>query len=430
MLRSTYLLGMLATLMALPATSLAQNATASHEDAPHCATRRCSAEDLLLDRLAHDGLPAAIQALDSIAAVDSEVRRLGHNYSHALGLAAYTTPEEVAEVFSQCTAIFQSGCYHGVIQSYFEEYSRVHGDHLDAGMVNALCADQRADSTQQWILFQCVHGLGHGLMMVYDNHLPTSLEGCDLLWSAWEREVCYGAVFMENVVLATTPHHAFGRPEDAEGGGHDHGGGAVGAGEEHAGHDMAPTTVARSDFPGLDRARPLYPCDALPDRYAHACYQMQTSAILHFNGRNIADAGRVCLTAPDPHRATCIQSLGRDVSALTVQDHPRALRMCATVPAGYEQFCHLGYAKNLVDQTSNPQDGFAFCGLLTDPASKRACYTGIGEQLWVLYTDTDRRAQVCGSIDPDYVSACLSGAGLAGSNRGSQAFRAQPARRG
>src|SRR5690606_38740130 len=147
--------------------------------------------------------------------------------------------------------------------------------------------------------------------------------------------------------------------EDGVAAGHDHGGG-----DNHAEHGMPTTTVARPDFPGLDRERPLYPCTALPDRYAQSCYQMQTSAILHFNGRNIADAGRICLTAPAPYRSTCIQSLGRDISALTVQDHARALRMCASVPAGYEQFCHLGYAKNLVDQTSNPHDGFEFCGLL------------------------------------------------------------------
>lgn len=425
MLRSKYLLCLLVGAFVLPADASAQVSARPHDDAPHCASRRCSPEDLLLDRLAHAGLPAAIEALDSIASVNSEVRRLGHNYAHALGLAAYTTPEEVGEVFSQCTPIFQSGCYHGVIQSYFEEHARVHGDHLDAGMVNALCDEQRSDPSQQWILFQCVHGLGHGLMMVYDNHLPSSLDGCDLLASSWEREVCYGAVFMENVVLATTPHHAFGRPDDPGAAGHDHGGA-----DEHAGHGMpAMGAAARPEFPGLDPARPLYPCNVLDDRYAQSCYQMQTSAILHFNGRDIAAAGRTCLTAPEAYRGTCIQSLGRDVSALTVQDHRRALRMCATVPAGYEQFCHLGYAKNLVDQTSNPQDGFEFCGLLTSADSKRACYTGIGEQLWVLYSDTNRRAQVCNSVEADYVSACLTGAGLVASSGRAQAINAEPAGR-
>ncbi len=382
-----------------------------------CEGRSCSAEELLLDRLEQQGLPAAIEALDSLAAVDSEVRRLGHNYAHALGLAAFTTPDEVGEIFSQCTEIFQSGCYHGVIQSYFEEYSRSHGDHLDAGALDSLCADQRSDESQQWILFQCVHGLGHGLMMVFGNHLPSSLEGCDLLSSVWEREVCYGAVFMENVVLETTPHHAVGRPADSASGGHAHG-----ADNDHAGHAMT-TAVEREPFPGLDRRRPLYPCTDLPERYAESCYQMQTSAILHFNGRNVAAAGRACLTAPEAYRATCIQSLGRDVSALTVQDHSRALRMCRSVPAGYEPFCHLGYAKNLVDQTSNPRDGFDFCRLLTIAESKQACYTGIGEQLWVLYTDADRRAEVCrGGVEQGYIEACLTGAGLQTSRSGGRAM--------
>lgn len=420
--RRTPFLVLLLTVLAAPAPAHAQVAARDHADAPHCASRRCNPEELLLDRLAHQGLPAAIQALDSLASVNSEVRRLGHNYAHALGLAAYTTPDEVGTVFSQCTAIFQSGCYHGVIQSYFEEYARVHGEHLDTGMLEALCQEQRADPTQKWVLFQCVHGVGHGLMMVYGNHLPSSLEGCDLLSSSWEREVCYGAVFMENVVLATTPHHAFGRPDESSAEAHDHGS------DEHAGHTM-PAVAARPDFPGLDPNRPLYPCDVLPERYAHACYQMQTSAILHFNGRNIANAGQVCMTAPEAYRSTCIQSLGRDVSALTVQDHQRALQMCRAVPQGYEQYCQLGYAKNLVDQTSNPQDGFAFCGLLTSAEAKNACYSGIGEQLWVLYTDTTRRAQVCESVEAGYVASCLQGAGLGSPGRRAQALlRPEPAR--
>lgn len=389
----------------LPAPLQAQGGGHSHGAQVRCPDRSCSPEDLLLDRLELSGLPAAIEALDSLAAVDSEVRRLGHNYAHALGLAAFTTPDEVGEVFSQCTEIFQSGCYHGVIQSYFENYSSVHGDHLEAGALDALCADQRSDPSQQWLLFQCVHGLGHGLMMVYGNHLPSSLEGCDLLSAPWEREVCYGAVFMENVVLVTTPQDAFGRPEEASGSAE-----TMAVADEHAGHAMA--MADRPEFPGIDRDRPLYPCTDLPDRYAQACYQMQTSAILHFNGRDIAETGRVCMTAPEVFRSTCIQSLGRDVSALTVQDNSKALRMCGAVPDGYEAFCHLGYAKNLVDQTADPQDGFEFCALLTAPESKRTCYTGIGEELWVLHTDITSRAQICQGIEAAYVDACLFGAGV------------------
>lgn len=377
---------------------------------PQCEARpknrRCGADEYLIDRLALEGLAVAMEALDSIATVDPEVRRLGHNYAHAIGLAAFTTAEEVGKIFGDCTPAFQSGCYHGVIQSYFSEHSRENGEALDPALVQALCEEQRSHTSQQWLLFQCVHGLGHGLMMTVDNHLPTALGGCDLLTDAWEREVCYGAVFMENIVSSTAPHHAVGRPEtthDAEGGS---------AAHDHGDHSPPTSATMREEFPPLDPERPLYPCTALEDRYTHACYQMQTSAVLHFNGRDIKDAARVCRTAPELFISTCFQSLGRDISALTVQDHRRALRLCAEVPSDFEPFCHLGYAKNVVDQTSDPADGVAFCRLLTAPASKRACYVGIGEQLWVLHTERVARLAICESVEPGYVAACRYGAAV------------------
>ena len=54
-----------------------------------------------------------------------------------------------------------------------------------------------------WASFDTVTNRPYIYLMVFDNHLPSSLEGCDLLSAPWEREVCYSAVFMENIVQAT-----------------------------------------------------------------------------------------------------------------------------------------------------------------------------------------------------------------------------------
>src|SRR5690606_18504009 len=113
-------------------------------------------------------------------------------------------------------------------------------------------------------------------------------------------------------------------------------------------HGATPAVMpAREPFPPLKRDDPLYPCNVLDDRYLVSCYQMQTSAVLHFNGSDVAGAARVCANADPRFRTTCFQSLGRDVSSITLQDHPRAIRLCATSPAEFEPWCHLGYAKNL-----------------------------------------------------------------------------------
>lgn len=363
----------------------------------------CTVEEFLLSRLDRFGVRDAMAALDSLAQEDQEIRRDAHAYAHAIGLAAFTTPEEVGEVFATCTPAYQSGCYHGVIQSYFVDHAAAHGDHLDEATVDGLCEAQRGDQDDQWLLFQCAHGMGHGLLMLSGHHLPSALELCDLVSDPWERESCYGGAFMENIVHVTMPHHGTGRPPAAPTSSQEHG--------DHAA--MAQTVAERSDFPPLKKEDPFYPCTVLEDRYLPACYQMQTSAVLYFNGQNLEATARLCGTVPEAVRPTCFQSLGRDISSITLQDHQRAMRLCAIAPDDYEPWCHIGYAKNLVDVTADADDGFEYCRLLPAGESKRTCYVAIGEQIWVLTDSNERRIEMCRSAEDGFVAACRIGAGVA-----------------
>lgn len=365
----------------------------------------CTVDQYLLEILEREGVGTAMAELDRLVAIDPDIRRDAHGYAHSIGIAAYTGQEDVGTVFSSCTPAHQSGCYHGVIQAYFVQHTRDHPERLDSEMVNDLCREQRSDPGERWLLFQCAHGMGHGLTMLAGHHLPTALEGCDLVMDPWEREACYGGVFMENIVDATVPHHTVGRPQahqpEAGGGAH--------TGDVHHAHSPA---VAPADFPPLKREDPLYPCSALEERFLVACYQMQTSAILHFNGYNIASAAVTCAAAPEAYRIVCFQSLGRDISAQTGQDHEAAIRLCAGVPHEYAPACHFGYSKNLVDLTADPADGLAYCRLLDPGEEKRVCYIAIGEQIWVLGDDPGWRERSCAAAESDYIEECRLGAGL------------------
>jgi hypothetical protein len=376
----------------------------------------CSVESYLLGILATRGVSVAMASLDSLAAKDEEIRRDGHQYAHAIGINAFDGNEPVGPVFSRCTPAYQSGCYHGVIQSYFTHHIQMHGGQIDVATINALCEDQRGGD--HWLLFQCAHGMGHGTYMIAGNQLPGALEGCDLLVDDWERESCYGGVFMENIVAETVPHHSVGRPDLESATAHDDhtGHGAADQGDPHADHHAVPTLVGVADrepFPALKRDEPLYPCSVLEDRYLTSCYQMQTSAILWFNGSDVPGAARACSQAPEDFRVICFQSLGRDVSSITMQDNRRAITLCNSAPVEYRPWCHMGYAKNLVDVTADPNDGFAYCRLLPAGESKRICNVAIGEQIWVLADDPARREQMCLSAEPDFRDACRIGAGIA-----------------
>ena len=87
-----------------------------------------------------EGARPALDLLDRIAALDPRVRRDGHRYAHGIGIAALSSPDRVSAVFASCTPGWQSGCYHGVIQSYFLPPPQLAAAELGTASVDALNA--------------------------------------------------------------------------------------------------------------------------------------------------------------------------------------------------------------------------------------------------------------------------------------------------
>ena len=356
-------------------------------------------EEVILSRLDQEGVYEAIRALEAIGSWDPEVERSGHMYVHAIGITAYQNNPNWSETFGQCTELYQSGCYHGVIQARFMEMGEV-----TAADVNDLCEMYKADPADRFVLFQCLHGMGHGLTMLYGHDLPVALGGCDLLSASWDRQSCYGGAFMENIMNATAPHHMVDDMMVEAGDAGNAGGTPMEA--EPAG--MAEHT--ESEWAGLDTEDPLYPCSVMEERYVRECYVMQTSAILWLNGWDISEAADTCLTAPEHMRQTCIQSLGRDIAGHVVGDHALGLQECSKAEADLRPWCYVGFVKNLIDVSARTDGAFAFCPRLDDRAARLRCYEAIGEELYVLRATGEERAAECKVVSDGAQQACLFGA--------------------
>lgn len=392
-------------------------------------------EDRLLARLDGAGVRPALDMLSQVAAGDEDVERDAHVYTHAIGIESYHPAQPVGEQFAECTELFQSGCYHGVIQAYFMSKGSV-----DRETVRELCESFKQPGADRFLLFQCLHGMGHGLDMIYDHHLPRALQDCDLLDSSWDRESCYGGAFMENVVAATNPHHAATRLAAEHGhagaasagaeGPHEAAAMAAGAGDEHAGADeradeqtggehaagrarQRVMTFAVDDLEPFEPLRsddPQYPCSILDARYLTACYMMQTSVMLWFNGNDVGEAAASCAGAPENWRKTCFQSLGRDVSSRTLQDPDKSLHECGKAPEAYREWCYVGLVKNFVDLTATFDDGFAFCRRLEEPYKPR-CYEAMGEEIGILRATEDEKRKECSVSESfELEQRCLYGA--------------------
>jgi hypothetical protein len=351
----------------------------------------------------------------------------GHGLTHMVGIRGYRGRGHGAASRSRRAPPFhQSGCYHGVIQAYFNELRQAHGPAaMTAERLDAVCAPYRGPDGDQWQRFQCLHGMGHGVMLVHDNHLPRALGACDLLSDSWEREVCYGGAFMENVMGVIAPHHA----HVAEGvaGGHPcrTRRTARRSGGSGRGPPSTPTTTrprgprgthgahaVDAEFAAIDPTDLHYPCSALDDRYQVACYDMQTATMLHLLDRDIAATAAACREAPDSLlRAVCHRSLGRDINAITGGAHARSAELCALAAPEDRSACHTGVVKNVIDVTANVSTGLAYCALVPEGDESQACYRAMGEQSAILMADPADRQRFCGALEGRHRTVCLEGAG-------------------
>ena len=142
-----------------------------------------------------EGPQKALQALgeddQSIPAVHSDCHQISHWVGHG-GLAHYHN--DAAQALSHGAMTCNSGYYHGVLQSAFAG--------LPKGAVEVkarkLCTTP-AVNTDDFLLYQCVHGLGHGLMIYSGDDLPWSLRTCHTLQTDFDRVSCTGGAFMQNL---------------------------------------------------------------------------------------------------------------------------------------------------------------------------------------------------------------------------------------
>ena len=342
----------------------------------------------ILDSLAARGeVRVAMGTLARLGSLDEDVKRDGHVFAHGIGITAGKRGGDVAKTFAMCDESNQSGCYHGVIQAYFDAAKSI-----GPKEVNDLCNAFRGPTADRWLLFQCVHGEGHGLTMIHGHDLPKALAGCDQLLDSWDRRSCYGGAFMENIVNVTNPHH----PARELGSKH----------ENMEGMDHR----AQSKFKAMDPADPLYPCSIMAEQYLESCYEMQTSVMLHLNHGDMRAAAKTCDTAPAKMRYVCYQSLGRDISSYSLQDHEKAIEMCSLGTPKYQPWCYVGLVKNFIDLNARANDGVAFCRRLRGEPNKVKCYEAVGEEIGTLRNDSEGRRALCEPSEPAFLDACLFGA--------------------
>jgi hypothetical protein len=222
------------------------------------------------------GVEAAFAELQGEMATNNFISSHCHQISHVIGRVAADIYGDIPNTYSHGNSFCGSGYYHGALETIV---AKIGPDRIFEE-IDSLCADLGEHPEHSLFHYNCAHGLGHGFMGIQENDIFDSLETCDALSDSWERERCYGGVFMENVITKDEREHP-------------------------------------SKY--LKAASPLYPCDAIESRYKNECYQRQTSYALQTQGNDFVRVFDLCRRVEDGFSSPCYQGLGWDASVQSLK---------------------------------------------------------------------------------------------------------------
>lgn len=264
---------------------------------------------------------------------DSFVASECHPIMHTIGRAASKKYASVSEAYRYGDSYCWSGYYHGILEGVV---SRIGLANLPV-MLDTVCADLPGKAIYNFDYFNCVHGLGHGIMGLLDDEIFQSLKMCDNLKGWWEQQSCYSGVFMENIItnqnVADPDHHSiYLKPQE-----------------------------------------PLYPCTAVEAKYKDQCYLGQTSYALQVNSYNFNPVVELCATVEQPFRSICFQSIGRDAANQAGHNSDITKNTCAkATDANDFTNCVIGAVKEIISYYHGIKEAQGFCAILDD-VNKDVC---------------------------------------------------------
>lgn len=293
-----------------------------------------------------------------------------HQQAHKLGRLSYQIFG--VKAFQKMDTTCHSGMIHGAMEAFLKEKGTTN---LSAN-IKSLC--DKADSA--FGHFECLHGVGHGVLAYSDYKMPWALSTCKTLADNFSQSSCFGGVFMENIIVSE-------------------GNGVVAAHQ---------TKWVSDD--------PFFPCNGVDQNIdvQTQCFMMQTSRMLDMYGYDFKKVAATCNLAPQNIRSICFQSMGRDASGQTLRNPLKTNDICKLAPTDYYRDCLKGALYVFVDfwgasLTSQPQE---LCKAV-ESKDKDYCYSLFGVRLPEIFGgDVQKIRKICGYSEIEYQLSCLHASGL------------------
>lgn len=289
-----------------------------------------------------------------------------HQQAHEIGRVGYDIEGE--DSFRHCSASCHSGCYHGAMESFLNK----NGTTNIAENIKRICEKFETSFGN----FECLHGVGHGVLAYLNYDLPEAIKECKNLGDPFSISACYGGLFMENILT----------------------GQGLGASE----NDHQTSWLKKDD--------PYFPCNDLGDDYdvQYQCYQMQTSWMLTITNYDFKKIADYCLKAPATMIPVCIKSYGRDAAGNSLRDPEKIMSLCKNISPGKRRDCVIGAVNVIIDFWGHDlkDQASVLCKLSED--DKAFCYDNLIGRLTGLFNKKTEILAVCDTMEISYANKCHS----------------------
>jgi mono/diheme cytochrome c family protein len=311
-----------------------------------------------------DGPRRGLAVLQQRMASDSAVAASCHRIAHLMGAAGLAHAKgNVGLAIAEGSALCASGYYHGILEHSLAGVP----DARLAQFARSLCAGA-AVRRVTFVAYQCIHGLGHGLMLHTGYDLPLALKTCHGLATDWDQTSCTGGVFMENFFSSYGVKSKWLRDDDL-----------------------------------------VYPCGVVAERDKLYCYLLVTSRILPATSYDWDKTAQICHGVEAGWVATCFQSYGRDASGVALGD-PSVLRGLCEKAGDQVLECVYGAARDLVNTDANGTRAARFCAVVAED-DRSYCFYAIGTIIATLTASSADRSAACRALSDRFARPCMQGAG-------------------
>lgn len=236
-----------------------------------------------------------------------------HNFAHIVGYEALR--QEGILGLGICDTSYNYGCHHGFVEVYLKQF----------GIESVKDIENTCQKLGPVHAPSCIHGIGHGVMVVDAYEIKKALADCDLL-NKPSRLYCWDGAFMERITSSM----------------------------------LGDNFKLEIDNSNIDE-----PCVSVEEIYKEQCFRNQVTVWYSFYQNSVGEVASRCSLTRDSYQKTCFESIGLLNVIAAAGDLQRIINNCLVLNTDALDFCFIGSLKEYLFEGKSPQIANSFCGYVS-----------------------------------------------------------------